>query len=268
MVRRDHWQITGSGTWYQHRRETTVWDTDEDGKSHMRTEVHYDSDCKTRGFRYKFNVFNTPMVIQYKKEGGGFFKSSKLHFTAANAFAPDVPLFTVSSDGESNASVQTFPNSDPVSTILAAYAIACKLDPDEFGQGAERQCSRHIHLGMPPGMSNFVGMDEAAFEHAFSYPAPVPQVFAAQVASFVPVAGPPMTVAQPVMAQPGMAMAQPGMAMAQPGMAMAQPVMAQPGMAMAQPGMAMAQPGMAMAQPVMAQPGYDQNFPTAQVMPQ
>ena len=89
-----------------------------------------------------------------------------------------------------------------------------------------------------PGYSNFIGMNEMDFERTFSYPAPVPEVFAQAVASYVPPTATPLIpfaapvgqapfvaqpVAQPVMAQPGMQMMpmQPGMAVAQP---MAQPV--------------------------------------------
>ena len=280
--------ITGSGTWYEWEEERVVHDTDEDGEVHVRYEYDHHSECKTNAFQYKFNVYNTPMNITYRKTGGGFFKAKKLDYTACNAFAPDMPLFRVIGDGENNATVETFENSDPVSTLLAAYAISCKLDPSDFKHGATKQCRRHISLGMRPGTSNFIGMDQARFEKEFSYPAPPMPCFAAQVAAYVPPPQPqmffgqpgmpagqmmqpvvqpqmvqPQMMAQPMQMQPGMAMAQPGM---QPGMVMAQPgmVMAQPGMQMMQPGMAMAQPmqmqpGMAMAQP-MAQPGYGSNY--------
>ena len=76
------------------------------------------------------------MHISYQKTGGSFWKSSTLHYRAANAFAPDLPLFTASSDGERNASVEAFHNADPISTLLAAYAISCRLNPSEFSSGA------------------------------------------------------------------------------------------------------------------------------------
>ena len=80
---------------------------------------------------------------------------------------------------------ETFENSDPVSTLLAAYAISCKLDPKDFNYRADSMCERNLWLGMPPGMSNFVGMPEAEFEARFaSYPAPVPVAFATQVTAF------------------------------------------------------------------------------------
>ena len=150
MMKQIGWlDITGSGTWYEHVEERIIYDTDEDGRQTTRVERDRITDCKTRGFRYKFNVFNTPMVITYSKQGGGFWTNPQLTYTAANAFAPDIPLFVARSDGESNCSVETFANSDPVSTLLAAYAISCKLDPKEFGSAAETQCDRHIRLGMP-----------------------------------------------------------------------------------------------------------------------
>ena len=70
-----------------------MWDEDEDGNKTQRYEYEHHQDCKTHAFQYKFNVFNTPMIINYDKVSGGFWKSSKLNFTACNAFAPDVPLF-------------------------------------------------------------------------------------------------------------------------------------------------------------------------------
>lgn len=241
--------ITGSGTWHEWEEERVVWDTDDDGSRHKRIEYEHHQDCRTCMFQYELNVYNTPMKITYGKVHGGFWKASKLNFTAANAFAPQVPLFKVSGDGEYNCEVETFENSDPVSTLLAAYAISCKLDPQDFGRGAERMCERHVNIGTPPGFSNRIGMPFDEFVKTFSYPAPPKPVFAAQVASFVPpqqpmlVFGPGgMGGAQQPTVQPIMAPAQPMMAPAQP-MAMAQPMMApvQP-MAMAQPMQAMPQP--------------------------
>eukprot|EP00310_Coccolithus_braarudii_P006658 CAMPEP_0183380284 /NCGR_PEP_ID=MMETSP0164_2-20130417/125856_1 /TAXON_ID=221442 /ORGANISM="Coccolithus pelagicus ssp braarudi, Strain PLY182g" /LENGTH=458 /DNA_ID=CAMNT_0025557881 /DNA_START=5 /DNA_END=1381 /DNA_ORIENTATION=+ len=233
--------ITGSGTWYEKEETRVIHDTDEDGHDHVRYEKYRHTDCKVNGFRYKFNVHNTPMVISYNRQGGGFFKAAKLTFTAAAAFAPEVPLFVATGDGENNCTIETFQNSDPVSTLLAAYAISCKLDPKDFKQGAESKCERAMHLGMWPGTSNFIGMPEQDFEARFTkYTAPVPAVFAQAVASYVPQLGPPMAI----VSQPGQAVAQP--MMVQP-MMMEQPMMAQP---MAQP--MMAQP--MMAQPMMAQP--------------
>ena len=108
------------------------------------------------------------MMISYNREKGRVFSKAKLFFTATNAFAPDVTLFTVEGDGENNATINTFPHSDPVSTLLAAYAISCKLDPKDFSKGAEKKCGKHIRLGMPGGMSEFIGMPEQQFEQTFS----------------------------------------------------------------------------------------------------
>jgi len=148
-----------------------------------------------------------------------------LTFRASNAFAPDVPLFVASGDGERNCTVEAFANCDPISTLLAAYAISCRLDPKEFDSGAEKMCNRHISLGMPPGMSKFCGMRPEDFERSFTtYPAPVPQVFAQQVASFQPQANPNQVILFGVAQQPGGM--QPGMAVApqQSGVAVAQPM--------------------------------------------
>ena len=171
------------------------------------------------------------MAIAYDRSGGGFFTASTLTFRASNAFAPDVPLFVASGDGERNCTVEAFANCDPVSTLLAAYAISCRLDPKEFGSGAEKMCERHISLGMSPGMSQFHGMRPEDFEASFTtYPAPVPQAFAQQVASFQPQQANPLMLGVAQQAggtQPGMAVApQPGMALApqQPGVALAQPM--------------------------------------------
>ena len=231
MTKQVGWMdVTGSGTWYEHEYYETVWDTDDKGRRSSRRESRRTTKCQIHGFRYKLNVFNCPMVVSYKnKTAGGLFSAAKLHFTAANAWSPDVPLFTVVSDGENNAEVQTFDNSDPVSSLLAAYAISCKLEPSDFSHGARQMCERHMHLGMWPGTSNFVGMAEQTFEQTFSYPTPPPPVFAQAVASFVP---PPTPAAIPFASVPPQ---QPAM-----GVPVAQPVV-QPGVAIAQP-MATAQP--------------------------
>jgi len=179
--------VTGSGTWFEEVRTRIVNDTDADGRSVTRHEQYRHTDCKTRGFRYKFNIFNTPMTIRYSDNlaGGRFWEKTALKIKAVNAFAPDVPLFKCTGDGEQTCSIETFENSDPVSTLLAAYAISCKLDPKDFNYRADSMCERNLWLGMPPGMSNFVGMPEAEFEARFaSYPAPVPVAFATQVAAF------------------------------------------------------------------------------------
>ena len=60
------------------------------------------------------------------RSGGGLFSAATLTYRASNAFAPDVPLFVASGDGERNCTVETFAHSDPVSTLLAAYAISCR----------------------------------------------------------------------------------------------------------------------------------------------
>lgn len=230
--------VTGSGTWYEHEYHETVWDTDRDGRRVARRVSRRKTDCRVHGFRYKLNVFNCPMVVTYKNmTPNGLFSAAKLHFTAANAWSPSVPLFTVVSDGENNAEVQTFENSDPVSTLLAAYAISCKLEPADFREGARSMCERHMSLGMPPGHSNFIGMHEQTFERTFSYPAAPPPVFADAVAAFKPPPAVliPFATAAPPMGTPG----QPPMAMAQPvvqpgvpvGVPVAQPVGQQPAMA-------------------------------------
>merc|ERR1719399_2584671 len=96
--------ITGSGTWYEYEEEKVIHDTDSDGNDRVRYERHRVTDCKVNGFRYKFNVHNTPMVISYDRKGNGFWKSATLTFTAAAAFAPHVPLFIARGDGDKNCS--------------------------------------------------------------------------------------------------------------------------------------------------------------------
>jgi len=252
--------ITGSGTWFEEEIQRVVHDTDADGRTTTRYETERHTDCKTRGFRYKFNVFNTPMLIKYSKSGGSFWSSPTLNFHAANAFAPDIPLFTVSGNGESNCTINTFEHSDPVSSLLAAYAISCKLDPKEFGDKAQGKCECHMRLGMPPGHSEMIGMDEAQFEATFTkYPAPVPAVFAAQVAAFVPVTPVPMMVAAMPVQQPMMVQQQPMMMQQQPGMVQQQPMM-QPQPGMQQP-MMMQQPGMQQPMMMQQQPGMVQQQP-------
>ena len=87
--------MRGTGTWHEYQEQRVVYEKDENGGTYPRYEYYNHQTAQTHGFRYKFNVFNTPMHITYNKEGRGFFKKSHLHFTAANAFALDVPLFKV-----------------------------------------------------------------------------------------------------------------------------------------------------------------------------
>lgn len=54
--------ITGSGTWWEEEEEKIIYDTDPDGNQTTRVERERHTSCKTMGFQYKFNVFNTPMV--------------------------------------------------------------------------------------------------------------------------------------------------------------------------------------------------------------
>lgn len=187
--------VTGTGTYYLEKEVEIITDTDEDGNyKGTRYEEHWTSHATTHGFVYKFNVFNCPMLITYDREGG-FFKKTKLTYTASNAFAPGVPLFRVEGDGENNCTIETFANSDPVSTILAGYAISCKLDPTDFSAAAKKQCDKHIKLKMPAGFSNFIGMNEQQFVQRFAYVAPVPPVFAEAVASYTPPEAVPLAFA-------------------------------------------------------------------------
>ena len=103
--------VTGSGTWFEEaplssfnstRGTLPLWpatppltpslllpaqvrtrivnDTDADGRSVTRHEQYRHTDCKTRGFRYKFNIFNTPMTIRYSDNlaGGRFWEKAAL----------------------------------------------------------------------------------------------------------------------------------------------------------------------------------------------
>merc|ERR1719321_1364143 len=191
--------ITGSGMWYQKKKESEVWDEDENGNKRKRSKVEWDSDCKVLGFKYKFSAFNMPMLIKYNKVlGGGFASATQLEFTASNAWAPDVPVWTARGGSSWSADVESFDNSDPVSAILAAYAISCRLSPPKFKEGAQKMCEKHIKLGMPQGYADHKGLSAADFEARFgSYAAPVPVVYAQAVAAYTP---PP--VAQPVFAAP------------------------------------------------------------------
>jgi hypothetical protein len=79
-----------------------------------------------------------------------------------------------------------------------------------------------MHLRMPPGTSQFIGMSETEFETKFAYAAPPPPVFAQAAQLFVPAqatALSPFADASPASDTP---VAQP-VAMAQP-VAVAQPV--------------------------------------------
>ena len=74
--------ITGSGTWYEEEEVRVIHDTDDDGNDHVRYETEHHSRIQTNGFRYKFNVFNCPMLISYTSSGGSFWEGPTLTYQA------------------------------------------------------------------------------------------------------------------------------------------------------------------------------------------
>jgi hypothetical protein len=85
------------------------------------------------------NVYGKDFVVQYDKvKSGGLFSSDTLMFQASSP--EGMPLFVVTAKG-STANMQTFSNSDPVSAMIAAFAIALKLTPKSFYPVCE-QCKR------------------------------------------------------------------------------------------------------------------------------
>ena len=52
--------MAGSGTYHEWQEERVVLDHDDEGNEcGQHYEYHSDSYCRTHGFRYKLNVYNT-----------------------------------------------------------------------------------------------------------------------------------------------------------------------------------------------------------------
>ena len=75
-----------------------------------------------------------------------------------------MPLFKVTSNGKSEAQLQTFSQSDPVSALLAAFGVSLKMEPKEYQRVCSGYCHSHISLDSHPGQFGGFGPTDAEFE--------------------------------------------------------------------------------------------------------
>jgi len=159
-------QIAGQGT-YRHTYHREDWEacvkTDDGHEWRHRSSTRDSEDTDIAQWYYKMDAYAQPFHIYFENEPGSWFTADKLTFTAYHA-ALGLPLFRVVSDGSSEAELQTFSNSDPVSSLLAAYAISIRLDPKEFKSNCEAYCKDNVSLYCPPGLVGGFGLYDAAYE--------------------------------------------------------------------------------------------------------
>jgi hypothetical protein len=187
-----------------------------------RSRTWDDPETKMDRFDYDMTALGTDFRIMYHKEDSdSWFKSDTLYFQAVRA-SDGLPLFRVESDGAKKATVETFNQSDPVSSMVAAFAVAVKLDPKEFFGYCAKKTQSYISLDSHPGLVSGFGMNKDEYKCAFpthgemvmppmgfAYGVPMETLqFATPVA--VPVGTPFTPMAVPVggavpMAQPQMA---------------------------------------------------------------
>lgn len=95
------------------------------------------------------------------EDGGRFFHRYVLQATRAS---DALPLFYVTSDGKKTANLETFSNSDPVNSILAAFVASIKMDPKELHTICKRtacnniQFPRHLTGLIPTGERGGYGL--------------------------------------------------------------------------------------------------------------
>lgn len=114
---------------------------DEGNRREKRNHIVRDH-TDLKAFHYKFNVMNTDIQLGIQKSGeGASFWRSGHRWTGVSQTGAQ--LFDIIGDGR-NATVKTCPGSDPHSTLLAAFAVACKFDPAEVRDKANSMCSSRI----------------------------------------------------------------------------------------------------------------------------
>jgi len=165
-------QIAGMGTYHRHYHRET-WEErrtrkDKDGNEEEYWTTCTDgfdrSDTDVKDFRYKMKSYMTEFNIQFDSESSGsWLTSDKLIFLATRA-GDGMPLFKVTSNGKSEAQLQTFSQSDPVSALLAAFGVSLKMEPKEYQRVCSGYCHSHISLDSHPGQFGGFGPTDAEFE--------------------------------------------------------------------------------------------------------
>ena len=136
-------KVKAKGKYKRKTKTETEFYTDEEGNRQSRTNTIVKQKTKVKKFYYKFNVMGTEMHLECKKNrAGGSFWRSGLEWRCTSETGAE--LFKILGDGR-NATVTTCPGSDPSSTLLAAFAVACKFDPKEVQDHCEGLCRSRIH---------------------------------------------------------------------------------------------------------------------------
>lgn len=119
--------------------------TDEEGHEKTRkvTEKTVKHKTKLKQFYYKMEVMNTKICLEVERNSGGASFWRRGHEWRGTS-ETGAELFRVIGDGR-NCTVKTCPGSDPSSTLLAAFAVACKFDPSEVQSTCEGMCASRIH---------------------------------------------------------------------------------------------------------------------------
>ena len=187
--------VVGQG-YFKRKLHTERWrqrTTDSDGNTRWspRSSTRGWSECNLKQFVHKLHVYGHDFNISYdEKESGSWFKADTLTFVASHA-QTGVPLFRVVSDGENTATVETCVNGDPVSSILAAFTVAIRLDPKEFHSVCKDYCKDNMSLWSRPGMVGGFGLTDTEYqaEYATEVIAPPPMGFGYGVPVAQPVQG-------------------------------------------------------------------------------
>jgi hypothetical protein len=167
------------------------------------------SNTNLTNFHYDMKAYGTDFNIMYNEQASGsWFKADEYTFHASNP--QGMPLFRVVSDGSKNATIETFCQSDPVNSILAAFAVSVKMEPKEFDKQCKTYCKKHISLDSMGGGVYGFGKNDVEYEAEFPTPGewaqPPPMGFSyGLVLEALPIAVP---MAQPV-GQPFTPMATP-----------------------------------------------------------
>ena len=188
-------EVVGSGTFSRQRREEHWYEkytrrvdgkTTTEWKPKSRTSGY--SRCILKQFAHKLHAYGSDFNIGYDEEkSGSWFTADSHTFVASNA-KTGVPLFRATSDGENAATVETCVNGDPVSSMLAAFAVAIRLDPKEFHSVCKDYCKNNMSLWANPGSCGGFGLTDKEYKEKY-----LCSVIASPVVGFafgVPVAEP------------------------------------------------------------------------------
>jgi len=134
----------------KYKRKTTkeidfyqVEDHDEEGNvvgHHQEQRVRYEVKHKNKlkQFVYKTNLMGEDYEIQAQPVGASFWRA-KLIWRCMKA--DGTPVFEIHGDGR-NARVQTMGVSNVPMTLLLAFAVGCKFDPQDIQKHADSHCHR------------------------------------------------------------------------------------------------------------------------------